>query len=146
VTNQPVDIVSATTLTGTLVAKDGLSLALGGLITENVTDTRQGVPVLGELPLIGILFRRQSTGRDRSEAIIVIRPFILSTPSEAVAESKRLVDANSLHPSAPQLNAPQGSPIGGMGNFLRNEALRPNPPRTELEHIFQLHSTLPTDY
>ena len=146
VTNQPVDVVSATTLTGTLIAKDGLSLALGGLITEDVSDTRQGVPILGELPLIGILFRRQSTGRERHEAIIVIRPFILSTPSEAVESSKRLEEANSLHPSVPAVNGPEGEPIGSMRTFLPGEVLKPNPPRNELEHIFQLHSTLPTDY
>ena len=103
VTNQPVDIVAARTLTGTLIAKDGLSLAMGGLIDETVTDTREEVPVLGQLPYVGFLFRRQVTGRSRSEVIIVIRPFIITTPvRKPRGAGKRVTDANSIHPKALQ--------------------------------------------
>ena len=146
VTNTPVDVVAAQTLTGTLVAKDGLSLAMGGLIEEGVQDTREEVPVLGQLPLVGILFRRQSTGRFRRETIIVIRPFILSTPSEAELVGKRLLAANSLHPKSPDLTPAPGEPLGTMKTYLPNEVLRPNPPKNQLEQIFRFHSVLPTDF
>jgi general secretion pathway protein D len=142
----PIDVVSATTLSGTLVAKDGLSLALGGLIDETVTDQREEVPVLGQLPLLGILFRRQTTGRTRSEVIVVIRPYVLSTPSEAEAAGKRLVQASSLHPKSPDLFPPTSQPIGTMKTFNPDEVLRPNPPHNALENIFRFHSVLPTDY
>lgn len=143
VTNQPIDVVSSQTVSGTLVAKDGLSLALGGLITESVTDQREEVPVLGQIPGLGILFRRQVTGRTRSEVIVVIRPFILSTPSESEATARAITDANSLHPTAPGLYPPNGAAIGSMGTFLPHEALRPNPPRNQLEKIFRFHSVVP---
>ena len=143
VTNQPIDVVSSQTVSGTLVAKDGLSLALGGLITENVTDQREEVPVLGEIPGLGLLFRRQVTGRTRSEVIVVIRPFILSTPSESEASARAIIEANSLHPIARGLYPPNGAPIGSMGTFLPREVLRPNPPRNQLEKIFRFHSVLP---
>lgn len=143
VVNQPLDVVSAQSLSGTVIAKDGLSLALGGLIQESVTDQREEIPVLGELPYVGILFRRQTTGRSRHELIIVIRPFVLSTPAEAEAAGKRLTDANSLHPKASNLNPAPGEAIGSMRTYLPNEVLRPNPPRNELEKIFHLHSALP---
>jgi len=146
VTNAPVDVVSAQTLTGTLVAKDGLSLAMGGLIEEGLQDNREEVPVLGQLPLVGILFRRQSTGRYRRETIIVIRPYILSTPSEAEDAGKRLTAANSLHPKTPELNPAPGTPIGTMKTYLPHEVLRPNPPHNQLEQIFRFHSVLPTDF
>jgi general secretion pathway protein D len=142
----PIDVVSATTLSGTLVAKDGLSLALGGLIDETVTDQREEVPILGQLPLLGVLFRRQSTGRTRSEVIVVIRPYVLSTPSEAEEAGKRIVQASSLHPKAPALFPPTSQPIGTMNTFTPDEVLRPNPPHNELENIFRFHSVLPTDY
>lgn len=143
VTNQPIDVVSSQTVSGTLVAKDGLSLALGGLITENVTDQREEVPVLGEIPGLGILFRRQITGRTRSEVIVVIRPFILSTPSESEASARAITEANSLHPTSRALYPPNGAAIGSMGTFLPNEVLRPNPPRNQLEKIFRFHSVVP---
>lgn len=143
VTNQPIDVVSSQTVSGTLVAKDGLSLALGGLITENVTDQREEVPVLGEIPGLGILFRRQITGRTRSEVIVVIRPFILSTPSESEASARAITEANSLHPIDSKLYPPNGAAIGSMGTFLPREVLRPNPPRNQLEKIFRFHSVVP---
>ncbi len=144
--NQPLDVVAAQSLSGTVIAKDGLSLALGGLIQEGVTDTREEIPVLGELPYVGILFRRQTTGRSRHELIIVIRPFILSTPADAEAAGKRLTEANSIHPKSPGLNPPPDEAIGGMKTYLPNEVLRPNPPRNELEKIFHLHSALPRTF
>ena len=146
VTNAPVDVVAAQTLTGTLVAKDGLSLAMGGLIEEGLQDTREEVPVLGQLPVIGILFRRQSTGRYRRETIIVIRPFILSTPSEAEIVGKRLTAANSIHPKTPDLNPAAGEPVGPMNTYLPHEVLHANPPKNQLEQIFQFHGVLPTDF
>ena len=146
VTNQPVDVVSAQSLTGTLVAKDGLSLALGGMIEESVSDQREGVPVLGRLPGVGILFRRQNTGRGRKEIIIVVRPYILSTPAEAEAVGKRVVDAHSTHPKTCELTPPQGEPIGTMNTYLPREVLRPNPPANKLEEVLRFHSVLPEDY
>jgi general secretion pathway protein D len=146
VTNQPIDIVAATTLSGTLVAKDGLSLALGGLIDETVSDQREEVPVLGQLPLLGVLFRRQTTSRTRSEVIVMIRPYVLSTPSEAEEAGKRLIAASSIHPKATGLFPPTSQPIGTMNSFTPDEVLRPNPPHNELENIFRFHSVLPTDY
>ena len=85
------------------MAKDGLSLALDGLVDENVQDQIEEVPVLGKIPVLGFLFRRQASGRSRTEVIVVIRPYILSTPLEAEESSKRLTDATSLHPKAPDL-------------------------------------------
>jgi len=146
VTNQAVDVVSAKTLTGTLIAKDGLTLALGGLIDEGAQDTREEVPVLGKLPLVGPLFRRQVTGRFRNETIIVIRPFILSTPAEVQSVAKQVTDASSTHPKAPELYPPDGKPIGGMRTYLPDEVVRPNAPKNDLEKIFQFHAVLPTDF
>jgi general secretion pathway protein D len=146
VTNQPVDIVSATTLTGTLVAKDGLSLALGGLIDETLTNQNEQVPILGDLPYLGFLFRRQNIGRTRNEVIVVIRPYILSTPSEAQEASKRLTDATSLHPIAPDLYPADGQPIGTLNTFLPDEVQRPDQPRNKLETTFRFYDVLPTDY
>jgi general secretion pathway protein D len=146
VTNQPVDVVSATTLTGTLVAKDGLSLALGGLIDETVTDQNEQVPILGDLPYLGFLFRRQTTGRNRTEVIVVIRPYILSTPSEAEAASRHLTDATSLHPIAPDLYPSDGQPIGTMNTYLPHDVARPDESRNKLETTFRFYSALPTDY
>jgi general secretion pathway protein D len=146
VTNQPVDVVASRTLTGTVVAKDGLSLALGGLIEEGVNDIREEVPVVGKIPVLGFFFRRQATGRFRRELIIVIRPYVLSTPVEGESLSKRLTESLAIHPKADELYPPAGRAIGPMGAYEKREALRPNPPRNRLETIFRFHSVLPADF
>ena len=58
---QAVDTVQSRSVSGTVVGKDGLTVAIGGLIEENLTDNRSEVPVLGKLPVIGFFFRSQTS-------------------------------------------------------------------------------------
>ena len=146
VTNQPVDVVSSRTLTGTVIAKDGLTLALGGLIEESLEDIREQVPVLGKIPVLGFFFRRQATGRARRELVVVIRPYVLSTPLEAEMLARRMTDALTLHPKEPELYPQPGAPLGDLGTYRRSEVLRPWPPTNVLERTFRFYSVLPVDF
>ncbi len=56
---------------------------LGGLIDNNVTVTRQSVPVLGDIPLLGALFRYNSVSKDKRNLLNFIRPTILRGDGEA---------------------------------------------------------------
>lgn len=58
----------------TVQLHDGQSLAIGGLIKNNVTETMKAFPVLGELPIIGALFRSSEFQNDRSELLFVVTP------------------------------------------------------------------------
>ena len=58
--------------------KDGQTIAVGGLITSNETKTKQGIPVLKDIPFIGRLFEFRSKSLNRTELIIFISPKILS--------------------------------------------------------------------
>jgi general secretion pathway protein D len=133
VQEQAVDVVSTRTVSGTLIAKDGLMVAVGGLIEDSLRDQRAQVPVLGRIPVLGIPFRRQNTGRNRRELIVLCRPHILSTPSEAEELSKKLVKELSLHPKAPDGN-------GAMPTFAPREVMEPDPPTTRKKAIFRLDS------
>lgn len=53
---------------------DGQSFAIGGLMKSNVTGSINAFPILGELPIIGALFRSTSFQEDRSELVFVITP------------------------------------------------------------------------
>ncbi|MEL6110566.1 MAG: hypothetical protein AAFU85_31550 [Planctomycetota bacterium] len=138
-TEQAIDTVNSRTYSGTVVAKDGMTLALGGLIDESVGDNRQAVPVLGKLPVIGVMFRDQMTGRRRTELVMMVRPYIFNTPSEATCTSEWLVDEHSLHP-----NAADGK--GTLGTFSPHEVVRPTPPTTPLETMFRFHSVEPKEF
>jgi general secretion pathway protein D len=139
VTNFAVDVVQSRAVSGTVVGKDGLMVAIGGLIQEQVNDTRQEVPILGRIPLLGLLFRDQNTGRSRSEMIILIRPFVLSTPAESQQISKKLTEELSINPKIQD-------PSGTLNTFQPDEVLHPDLPKNKLQEIFQFHSVAPADY
>jgi general secretion pathway protein D len=56
---------------------DGQTMVLGGLISENVTKTRDKVPVLGDLPLFGRFFRSESNVAQKKNLTIFVTPTIL---------------------------------------------------------------------
>jgi general secretion pathway protein D len=59
------------------VVWDGQTVVLGGLIGENVTKTREKVPVLGDIPLIGRLFRSETSDSTKKNLIIFVTPTII---------------------------------------------------------------------
>jgi pilus assembly protein CpaC len=65
----------------TVELNDGQSLAIGGLIKNNVTEAAKAFPGLGEIPIIGALFRSSEFQSDRTELVFVITPHIIK-PSD----------------------------------------------------------------
>ncbi len=138
-TNVPVDVVRQRTFSGTVVAKDGLMVAIGGLIEEGLNDIRQEPPGLGAIPYLGYLFRRQVTTRTRREQVILIRPYVFFTPVESASLSRDLMSQLSIHPMSPE-------PTGSLNTFLPRELLRPNPPQNPKQDVFKIHKILPRDF
>ncbi|MCK6439664.1 MAG: hypothetical protein L6Q71_05620 [Planctomycetes bacterium] len=132
-TPQAVDIVRSQNVSGTIVAKDGFAVAIGGLIEEEMRDQESKVPVLGDIPLLGFFFKRTSRGKERSEIVVMIRPYVLNTPSESEAVSRELLSRLSLHP-----NAPGGD--GTLGLHDEDDVLQPNQPNKNLRDRFRFHS------
>ncbi len=66
-----------------VLVDDGGILILGGLIQEEVTDSESKVPVLGDIPLIGFLFRSQSTTKTKANLMVFLRPSILRDNKDA---------------------------------------------------------------
>jgi general secretion pathway protein D len=67
--------------------RDGEMVVLGGFIKTKVTATESKVPVLGDFPLLGPLFRRTVDVNERSELIMMMRPTVLATPEAAYAKA-----------------------------------------------------------
>ncbi len=65
-----------------LVAKNGQTIFIGGLISKNVSITKKGVPILSKIPLIGSLFRSTSESERKTELIVLLTPHILSDSTE----------------------------------------------------------------
>jgi general secretion pathway protein D len=68
-----------------LSMRDGATVMLAGLISENNDDSNSGVPGLKDVPFFGSLFRNQKKSRGRTELVILITPYILNDTSDAEA-------------------------------------------------------------
>lgn len=94
--SQEVSDVAATTTSGidsptiqqrkiqtTVSVQHGETVALGGLIRENETESDSGVPFLKDIPLLGAAFSSASTSQRRTELLIFLRPRIIHNMQEA---------------------------------------------------------------
>lgn len=70
-------------LENTLVIGDGEIAVAGGLLSQTETLSADRVPVLGDLPGVGALFRSTSRSNERTNLVIFIRPTILRGPADA---------------------------------------------------------------
>jgi general secretion pathway protein D len=73
------------------IVQDGETIALGGLIIDNQTNGRSGVPLLSSIPLIGpLLFSSTSKSSARTELLVMLTPKILRNAQEARATTEEL--------------------------------------------------------
>ncbi len=76
----------------TVLAESGETIALGGLIQNDYRDTAKRVPLLGNIPLVGRLFRSTSQTRDKRHLLVFIRPTVLRTREDANRVTARLYE------------------------------------------------------
>jgi pilus assembly protein CpaC len=88
----------------TVELKNGDSLAMGGLFQHNYDNTLRQFPVLGDLPVIGALFRSSRWKRAETELVIIVTPRLVTPQDFAAAK-----DVNSL-----------GGPEPAAKDFLLN--------------------------
>ncbi|MCB2135047.1 MAG: general secretion pathway protein, partial [Rhodobacteraceae bacterium] len=70
----------------TVEMRDGESFAIAGLLQDEFTDTNGQVPWLGDIPVLGALFRSAEFRRDQSELVVIVTPHLVSpTRGEALA-------------------------------------------------------------
>lgn len=76
-------VISKREVSTNMVAQDGQTIVIGGLINENTTKGRSGMPFLGKLPLLGYLFGNTIDDNQRTELIILITPRVVRNQAEA---------------------------------------------------------------
>lgn len=79
-----VDIITnKRSLTTTVQLEDGELLVLGGLIDDKFVEVHQKVPVLGDIPILGALFRSKSMKKEKQNLLIFIRASIIKDAEKA---------------------------------------------------------------
>lgn len=82
-------IINKREIETTVTVNDGEIIALGGLLDDNERRTIQRIPILGDIPIIGQLFRSRSRSRTKTNLMVFIRPTILSSAEDRRAVMER---------------------------------------------------------
>jgi general secretion pathway protein D len=130
-------------LTTSVLVKDDSLLVLGGLIDNQLKDNVQKVPALGEIPLLGNLFRYRTNSRTKSDLMVFLHPKILRDPAtEAAVSSEKYnymrteqlqmrqedwpITPRAQRPLLPEVHDFLASPtLDGQPDLTRPEPVRP---------------------
>lgn len=129
-------------ITTNVMVEDGQILVLGGLIEDNYRDSESKVPFLGDLPVIGGVFRNNTTSKTKQNLMVFIHPVILPDGQSAdaytrmkyhslqqqqanskVTQRRRLSEGASVLP--PDMNRVSNGTADAMHNQPRVAPVRP---------------------
>jgi general secretion pathway protein D len=92
-------------VTTTCAVWDGQTVALGGLISEDVRNVKDKVPMLGDLPFLGRLFRSESKAMSKRNMVIFVTPTIIDAAGNRVNSDEDLPFIKTSTPPQPQPKA-----------------------------------------
>lgn len=125
--------VSTRTLRTTVNLRDGQTVRLGGLIRSSMTKTREFVPFLGSIPLLGWLFSFESEDEVNTELVIYITPRVI--PANGVSSDLRKdIERMGSHKEAKELIdeiAPRNPPAVAPAQPVVPAATAPAPAKSE---------------
>jgi general secretion pathway protein D len=120
-----VDLVTnKRTITTTVLIEDGGVVVLGGLIEDNSVKGEQRVPYLGNIPLIGLLFKTRNATSTKNNLILFIRPTILRDPAQAAFQTD--LKYNYMMDQENKLNTREALPL--LPGVSRGKLDAPPPP------------------
>ena len=67
----------------TVIARDNSTIVIGGLIDDSSTRNDTKVPVLGDIPVLGWMFRKRTESNERANLYIFLTPRVIKSPLEA---------------------------------------------------------------
>jgi general secretion pathway protein D len=80
---------------------DGQTVVLGGLLSETVTTLKDQVPVLGDLPLVGRLFRNESKSTQKKNLLIFVTPRLIDPAGNWLHTEEEMPFAQTIPPQPP---------------------------------------------
>lgn len=84
-------ILNKTEASTNLVVRDGQTIVIGGLIREDDSRARSGIPFLSRIPILGYLFGNTDDDASRTELVILITPHVVKSQQEAGAITEKFV-------------------------------------------------------
>jgi general secretion pathway protein D len=121
-----INIESANTV---VVTPNGQTVAIGGMMQDQNTVTDSKIPLLGDIPGIGLLFHHKIKAVNKTELIIFLTPYVIHTPEDLVRMTIDERSRTEMTPAAfPQKEmnqyltpqpADQAAPPAGLGKHVR---------------------------
>jgi len=90
--NEKQIILNKTEATTSLVVKNGQTIVIGGLIREDDSHARSGIPWLTKIPLLGYLFGNTTKENNRTELVILLTPYIVKDETEIASANQNILD------------------------------------------------------
>jgi general secretion pathway protein D len=165
-TSNPAGIITnKRSLESTVVVDDGQIVVLGGLIQDSLTDGSSKVPVVGDIPVAGALFRYDNRQRPKTNLMVFLKPTVVRSGAATnsltadryeylMGEQQRLAplerpfwpDPNvpvlpPLPPPSGAAGAPQGGAQTKPEQRLRCRSLFPVPSRAQRRHAARLSAS-----
>lgn len=72
-----------------VIVKDGQTIVIGGLMREDDSKTQTKIPFLGDIPVLGWLFKKQGISKEKTELMIFITPYVVTNSEEAEGLTKK---------------------------------------------------------
>jgi general secretion pathway protein D len=144
-------ITNKRSIDSNVMVEDGAIVVLGGLLQDDYADNEERVPVLGDLPLIGNLFKSRSRSRKKTNLMVFLRPVVVR---DAMATEDLSMDRYELmrvrqrqsqgqpHPLLP-VPAPEGLPAAPMQVSPRPAQTQPVPAQTPASRPWPPTDALP---
>ncbi|MBM3832536.1 MAG: type II secretion system protein GspD [Verrucomicrobia bacterium] len=83
-----------------VVTPHGQTVVIGGLMENNKTDTDRKIPILGDIPLLGALFKRKIKENTKTELVIFLTPYVVADPSQLAEMTSKETEKSSLRKGA----------------------------------------------
>lgn len=113
-------VINSRTATTTVVVPDGQTVVIGGLMENTKTDSETKVPFLGDIPLLGNLFKRKEKGNVKRELMIFLTPTIVKAPAQLAGMTQDEKQKQQI--------APKAFPQAEVDRFLEAQPTKPPTP------------------
>jgi len=82
-------VINKRTINTSVLVESGSTIVIGGLIDDDIQESSQKVPLLGDIPIVGYLFRSQATTKTKRNLMVFIRPTIVRDEASISALTSR---------------------------------------------------------
>ncbi len=84
--------IASSTIATKVLLRTGQTAVLGGLVTDNDSFTETGIPLLGDIPVLGWLFKQRSTQKSKTTLIVFVTPQVIRSPEDVDASVREILN------------------------------------------------------